>query len=621
METSQNPEQPRNDAQQQQEQQQQQEHESEQTTMQASDLNNDTPLTQSEYSSNDSQSHEESRSEANTTINHNNLNGLGTASDIDRSFVDNINSFLRQTADRFRNNHEDGGSNNDSNNDTNRDTSTTESTNTGGSTETTNGAIIITVNYIFSDENDPSNPNRTGSLVLTLPNNSANQDPRTIEELIRLATQMAYTSIINGRHQEKGLSLEKFQSFPSKSLDEINSHECSICLENFIDVNTTDTLKNLEESGSRSKKRRKLNDMTSSSISGDSGLQTDQDGSERDESDHRTSHHRDHENENPNRSKLLASAGIEFSHVPVEMPCGHIFGQSCLSEWLKSHTTCPLCRTAISNPRAGIDSSNDQNSTDQSDSTTTNNLNFTGLNIPGLNSEGVNSNRNNNTTNSNLDTDGDNSRGFSNIRFVGPNGFDEFLNLFNPRQDQRPEGETTSRNPRVLSDLLGRANRDFGNNNRDSNPSSSSSMSGPSVFSNILTYFRRRQPESNSLFPVGVASRRTNNGIESSEINGQSMNSDFGISNNNDLRGERLTRSRNEHGLPVTGSMTVPVSEPRQTDTIRQEQNNADDILDFMNLRSLTDDAPHPTSASSTDRDSTPAANPTNNEDNEDHTQ
>ncbi|KAK9249252.1 hypothetical protein V1506DRAFT_503156 [Lipomyces tetrasporus] len=34
-------------------------------------------------------------------------------------------------------------------------------------------------------------------------------------------------------------------------------------------------------------------------------------------------------------------------HIPIEMPCGHIFGKNCLKEWLMSSTTCPLCRTAI----------------------------------------------------------------------------------------------------------------------------------------------------------------------------------------------------------------------------------------------------------------------------------
>ncbi|KAK7205828.1 hypothetical protein BZA70DRAFT_277153 [Myxozyma melibiosi] len=40
-------------------------------------------------------------------------------------------------------------------------------------------------------------------------------------------------------------------------------------------------------------------------------------------------------------------AEAEDDHAPLQMPCGHIFGRSCLKEWLASSTTCPLCRTAI----------------------------------------------------------------------------------------------------------------------------------------------------------------------------------------------------------------------------------------------------------------------------------
>lgn len=37
----------------------------------------------------------------------------------------------------------------------------------------------------------------------------------------------------------------------------------------------------------------------------------------------------------------------EDCHSPVEMPCGHVFGLSCIKEWLTSSNTCPMCRTAI----------------------------------------------------------------------------------------------------------------------------------------------------------------------------------------------------------------------------------------------------------------------------------
>ncbi|CCH40777.1 DNA repair protein [Wickerhamomyces ciferrii] len=34
-------------------------------------------------------------------------------------------------------------------------------------------------------------------------------------------------------------------------------------------------------------------------------------------------------------------------HIPVQMPCGHIFGRSCLIEWLKEHVSCPFCRREV----------------------------------------------------------------------------------------------------------------------------------------------------------------------------------------------------------------------------------------------------------------------------------
>lgn len=39
--------------------------------------------------------------------------------------------------------------------------------------------------------------------------------------------------------------------------------------------------------------------------------------------------------------------GQEGEHIPVQMPCGHIFGRSCLLEWLKSNISCPLCRREV----------------------------------------------------------------------------------------------------------------------------------------------------------------------------------------------------------------------------------------------------------------------------------
>lgn len=42
-----------------------------------------------------------------------------------------------------------------------------------------------------------------------------------------------------------------------------------------------------------------------------------------------------------------SSPGIPLieDHSPVKLPCGHIFGSSCVKEWLLKSPQCPLCRT------------------------------------------------------------------------------------------------------------------------------------------------------------------------------------------------------------------------------------------------------------------------------------
>lgn len=43
----------------------------------------------------------------------------------------------------------------------------------------------------------------------------------------------------------------------------------------------------------------------------------------------------------------VPESGQQSDHRPVELPCGHRFGQSCINEWLGSSNTCPLCRTPL----------------------------------------------------------------------------------------------------------------------------------------------------------------------------------------------------------------------------------------------------------------------------------
>ena len=38
---------------------------------------------------------------------------------------------------------------------------------------------------------------------------------------------------------------------------------------------------------------------------------------------------------------------VEEKEYPLAMPCGHIFGSTCLKEWLSESPTCPLCRVEV----------------------------------------------------------------------------------------------------------------------------------------------------------------------------------------------------------------------------------------------------------------------------------
>lgn len=250
-------------------------------------------------------------------------------------------------------------------------------------------AIVITVNYVFSDENNPQYPNRAGSLIMSLPNNSSNRDPRVIQEFIRLATQMAYSTIINGLHKEKGVTLCKFNSFPSvKEADLGDSRACSICFDEFDMVEAEKEKSLVDESDDELVvvKKRRIDELRLAATSeSNSRVQSD------DESDsaippsnnilestsidstntdlpntdpastsntNPTNTNTPSTNEELAEPKYLSEYTGVFDHSPIRMTCGHIFGKDCLSEWLKEHTTCPLCRDSVAEPTSRTNSSN-----------------------------------------------------------------------------------------------------------------------------------------------------------------------------------------------------------------------------------------------------------------------
>lgn len=442
------------------------------------------------------------------------------------------------------------------------------STDSTDSTETADArAIIITVNYVFSDENNPQNPNRAGSLIMSLPNNSSNRDPLVIQEFIRLATHMAYTSIVNGLNKEKGITLKKFNSFPHAEKDELELSEltnCSICFENF------DKKREYEEE-ERPAKRRKLNKQDES-LSTTQGVQgphhiCDDPAVERDVSQTQEAENDSTEpqrevfpglnetsqaaplgNSTPGSTessaqddrKLLADYTTNFDHRAIKMPCGHIFGKDCLFHWLKQHTTCPLCRASVAEPETADSNANSSISMFDVPS------NITNLNV------NTNTNGSNNVNNASNDEQANEDSNESSRTTTAFGSIPTRFHYFGLG------GANSTNTPlrRILRSGVGLPER-------ISQPESSDNSSETNPFSHVYNYLRRQRPNNTQpepLFPTGMASRRTANGIETTS------------SDNN---------------------------------------SNHSEILDFLNLRSLVDDDPPNRPDPETEQDDT--NNDTNN--------
>ena len=49
--------------------------------------------------------------------------------------------------------------------------------------------------------------------------------------------------------------------------------------------------------------------------------------------------------DSPNKEYPRCSICCEdLTEKATKMPCGHLFNQGCISEWLKQHNQCPVCR-------------------------------------------------------------------------------------------------------------------------------------------------------------------------------------------------------------------------------------------------------------------------------------
>mmetsp|Transcript_9945 Transcript_9945/g.14992 ORF Transcript_9945/g.14992 Transcript_9945/m.14992 type:complete len:491 (+) Transcript_9945:151-1623(+) len=52
------------------------------------------------------------------------------------------------------------------------------------------------------------------------------------------------------------------------------------------------------------------------------------------------------------------SLGRSIIYLPVKLPCGHRFHEVCICEWMRSHSTCPICRADLETGNVSPDNGN-----------------------------------------------------------------------------------------------------------------------------------------------------------------------------------------------------------------------------------------------------------------------
>jgi len=162
------------------------------------------------------------------------------------------------------------------------------------------------------------------------------------------STLMYYISLSTDApsHSTSQQGLEKLQRIAPADIPEAE-RQCSICYEPYDEL-PTETANGSEATQEPQETRELQETREPQETSTQPGPQST------DESDVYPGppHNEQPNNEQPlpSDSQTDAADPDEGAHFPVKMPCGHIFGSSCLRLWLRDSISCPLCRTNIEQP-------------------------------------------------------------------------------------------------------------------------------------------------------------------------------------------------------------------------------------------------------------------------------
>lgn len=201
--------------------------------------------------------------------------------------------------------------------------------------------IILTINYVYGGSSD-TNENNSGSLLLYVPSiDETNED--NVSVLVRLATEIALRTIAVSLRNSAGVSKQTFEALEVKKVSELkeNELECPICYEKYVDKET-------DEKDLSSKKRKQGEiDEDEDEENPDTKYK-----SKKRAKDNRANPIPINNSQDQTEKEMKSSEKVKqpvYTHYPIVMKCGHVFGASCLSEWFKTNSSCPLCRKKIPN--------------------------------------------------------------------------------------------------------------------------------------------------------------------------------------------------------------------------------------------------------------------------------
>lgn len=235
--------------------------------------------------------------------------------------------------------------------------------------------MLVSVSYVYSGDGTPRNPtggnsaqprdDRSGSILLNVPNIPSNRTETQLNALIEFAASIALSAIHANIRRNHGIKKEAFEKFPVKAKKDIIDKTCPICFDDYND--------DLEDV--------KGKDGVNDNLEGDKG-DDDNDtvlnaqGKRRRTDDDNISSRKvrktgsiSHPTHTNGESSASSTAGPtpqssqtqeEYEHIPVVLPCKHTFGRNCLYEWLKSNSTCPLCRQVVSSDSSSTSSPPEQ---------------------------------------------------------------------------------------------------------------------------------------------------------------------------------------------------------------------------------------------------------------------